>query len=574
MTCVLPLLPRARALPSAVARRAVLAAGVLVVLAGAGVFTPSAYAGQWMQVSCQNPDGSASTNQGWSTFDTSIPNYSQLTDTCPMQALIAGSPVYTGTTMGLQYTPPAGSSLAGGAVDAFLDGSSDSLDAGANGLAQIATPTSGSVVTECSSGTAECGEPSYSFSGVIGLPSNQGGNLYLIAACTGTTGYTCDENGGAGGWASVDLYWADLLLDNSSVPAASTPFSGSVLQTPAHGTADVSFTATDPGGPGVYKVIVAIDGTAVYDATPNTNGGDCHAVGTDPGSGALMFDYAQPCLQAESVDVPINTTAFTDGTHQLKVVVEDAAGNEATVLNQQVTIANATSPSALLSGSWPASPGTNPGTPPGGSAPVYTFGLDSATSALGKSVSRAYKKSAVALSGVLDTQAGVLAPGVAVSLWASPANGGAYAQVASTTTDGAGRWSLTAPKGSSRTLSVVAGSGASPTSSASVVSLNETVSPTLSLKVASLPNARLSFSGKLGISPLGSPRPIVVMQSRVDGHWQNFGSSLRVSATGAYHLVWAASPMLAGRSFAFRATTAATSLWLAGSSPAHSAVVQ
>ena len=50
-------------------------------------------------------------------------------------------------------------------------------------------------------------------------------------------------------------------------------------------------------------------------------------VGTS--SGALMFDYNQPCKRTESVDLPINTTTVTDGQHTLKVTVEDAAQNRA-----------------------------------------------------------------------------------------------------------------------------------------------------------------------------------------------------------------------------------------------------
>ena len=161
-----------------------------------------------------------------------------------------------------------------------------------------------------------------------------------------------------------------------------------------------------------------------------------------------------------------------------------------------------------------------------------------------------------------------------MSLWAAAGSSDYWQQLASTTTDGAGRWSLTAPQGSTRGLRVVAGSSASSTSSSSVVSLTETVTPTLSLKIRSLSGERLVFTGKLGISPIGSPPPIVLIEAKEDGHWQTIGQQVRVRKTGAFRLDYQTSPLLTGRSFAFRAVTAATSDWLGGRSTAHTAVVQ
>jgi hypothetical protein len=84
----------------------------------------------------------------------------------------------------------------------------------------------------------------------------------------------------------------------------------------------------------------------------------------------------------------------------------------------------------------------------------------------------------------------------------------------------------------------------------------------------------LVFTGKLGISPIGSPPPIVLIEAKEDGHWQTIGQQVRVRKTGAFRLDYQTSPLLTGRSFAFRAVTAATSDWLGGRSTAHTAVVQ
>ena len=53
-----------------------------------------------------------------------------------------------------------------------------------------------------------------------------------------------------------------------------------------------------------------------------------------------MFDYQQPCLTSEVVDVPVPTTGLPDGSHELAVTVTDAAGNSSTVLDQNITTSN------------------------------------------------------------------------------------------------------------------------------------------------------------------------------------------------------------------------------------------
>jgi hypothetical protein len=85
-------------------------------------------------------------------------------------------------------------------------------------------------------------------------------------------------------------------------------------------------------------VTVQIDGATAYQGTPDTNGGDCVALSS--GAGGLVFDHAQPCKPLASVDVPVDTRPVPDGDHELKVIVTDAAGNPATVLDQEISTLN------------------------------------------------------------------------------------------------------------------------------------------------------------------------------------------------------------------------------------------
>jgi hypothetical protein len=162
---------------------------------------------------------------------------------------------------------------------------------------------------------------------------------------------------------------------------------------------------------------------------------------------------------------------------------------------------------------------------------------------------------------------------VPVTLWAQPASGGDFSELAKTMTDGAGAWTLTAPRGSSRLLHVVAGADVTAASATSSVSVRETVTPVLSLHITTPGGARIVFTGQLAISPLGTPRPLVIIEVRGPEGWQAVGAPTRVGPHGHFRYTYASSPLTIGRSFSFRAETPATGLWQTALSPTRKAVV-
>jgi hypothetical protein len=326
----------------------------LAAMAAMAVGTTSARAGVWMQVSCVNPDGSAAPSEGWSGFSQGNPGAYAYTDArCapgePMTAILSpSSAAAVGSSEWLQYTPPAGSTLVGGTVDVNMaapgygQDSTGKIDAvGMAGLFEPAPANSPSnLFYQCVAWLANCPGHGTSdgqyYSGPVALPAGAGGDFFAEASCAaGDPGGVCDENAVHGGWALAQINAADFLL-RSNVSPQGINFSGSVLQNGARGTAHLVFTARDPGGPGVYAVTVAVDGKVRYSGTPNTNGGACVSRGTDPGSGALMFDNQQPCLRTETVDVPVSTSGLPDGPHQLSTTVYDAAGNVASVRDETI----------------------------------------------------------------------------------------------------------------------------------------------------------------------------------------------------------------------------------------------
>jgi hypothetical protein len=370
-------------------------------------------------------------------------------------------------------------------------------------------------------------------------------------------------------WARVRVSYANLLLTSGFAPTASD-FRGSLLSPEAHGTATLSFATEVAGGPGIYKVTVTIDGKPVYDATPNTNGGRCAQVGVDGFTGALVFAYQQPCPLAQTVDLRVRTTTLRDGAHELAVVVSDAAQNSQTVLRQAITVNNRTTTSSTLTSDPPEEGGADPkpGATPAAADPVYTLALDSRTIPLTRGVRNVWPRSAITLRGTLRSSAGVPVAGVGVALFAKSAFDVTPRVVAQATTDTAGRWTLRAPRGPSRTLTISYGARPDP-ASAHAISIRQIVRPTISLAVKVLGGSRLRFSGSMRIEPLGSPLPLVEIQSlQADWRWRPVvrgkGRRVRVSASGAYSVTYNGGSKVVGYSYAFRTVAYGTALFATG----------
>jgi hypothetical protein len=478
--------------------------------------------------------------------------------------LSSDAAVSVGSAETLKWSAPEASTLEGGSVDVsfYADGSGTDASGTAVAYSPEYAYNGSNVFFQCASGLPPCSPGSYDYSGVITIPPGRGGDLYISAGCGGQGGQYCDAGGSEGAWSLVRVWWANLLLENDSAPAGSG-FTGSLLEPHAHGTAELQFTASDPGT-GVYSVTLEIDGQTVFQGTPDGNSGHCVAVGSS--SGALMFDYQQPCKQSENVAIPVNTAGLSDGAHNLKVIVTDAAQNSNVVYDGTITTANRTTVSSLLSSPLSDSPGAEP---------TYEIVLDQQTAALGKSVQRSFTASGLTLSGELRNPAGVLAPGVSVSLLAQ--NGkqpaGPVVVLSRTTTNAAGEWVLKAPRGPSRLLRIVYGSSANAANVSAGVAISETVSPVLSLHVGTPGAARLVFTGHLAISPIVSPRPLITIETKAGGEWEIVGHTFRASPNGSYRYVYRSSPLTLGRRFVFRAQTPATSLWQAGQSRTIEAVV-
>jgi hypothetical protein len=159
------------------------------------------------------------------------------------------------------------------------------------------------------------------------------------AVCGGGPGtsYVCPtSNAENGNSAEVDIYAADITLEDPTVPTVSNVSGPLTSGTTLSGDASISFNASDSGGPGVYTGQIAADGNTVVNQILDTNAGACQSLG-GTSDGLRSFDEPQPCKSSLSATLPLNTSTLAPGVHSVLVTVDDASGNTATVWNGTIT---------------------------------------------------------------------------------------------------------------------------------------------------------------------------------------------------------------------------------------------
>jgi hypothetical protein len=319
------------------------AASGVAAVAGAGV----ARAGQYHVYACRTPSGGSAPADAWSGSTTGAATFAK--NTCAqggaLVAALAEEPNRTANTATATWAfgAPLGASIAGATLWRAGDVDGGTV-IGATYEFWLAGPKENEIfagcveLSRCLEGEGNFAQP-LSVDNRVAVPSaNLGTHLYLKASCEGQAEYKCnagqhDANNYA---AVVYLYAADITLEQGQGPSASNV--GGELATAAtvRGTSDVTFAASDPGA-GVYEATIAIDGKVVQTTPLDENGGRCKDVGEN---GETAFLYVQPCEQALSADVGLDTAKLSNGSHHLIVSVLDAAGNTAPVLDRTITVSN------------------------------------------------------------------------------------------------------------------------------------------------------------------------------------------------------------------------------------------
>ncbi len=535
------------------ARCALCLAGLACIL----VLSPaSAHAGTWTLLSCEQPNGQPAPTESWSASATgALGPDSGSSDSCAaggeLAALSSGEApqsAYDGPEW--VFTAPPGSTIAGGTITASLSAP--------HGQAWIGTPSgsydAADVLANCQYNLA-CGQDG-TLEGTFPITHPGGSRLYATAVCVGASegATSCPASGGID--AIVSIRSAAIELANDATPAGSD-FGGTLLGPNAQGTAELAFQATDAGGPGIYLVVMQIDGKTVYSGTPNNNEGRCVPAGTS--EGVLMFDHAQPCRTSESVDVPVNTATLPNGMHTLKVIVQDAAANTSVVYDGQIsTLQPANSSLGALPG---------PGSPPGAGAPGAStppaspagqangsVASESAHLELGqrRRVTRSFAKRALRISGrLLDAQGKPISSAI-LDVLQQVKGTPKLRVVGHARTRANGTFAVNAPNGPSRIVQVAYRAFSTDTGYAATAEITERVQAGVRLHVTPRKTGSqgtITLTGRV-LGPVPPQGVSVNLLVHYRGAWEPFRTP-RTDAAGRFTVVYEFQGAL-GR-FPFRA---------------------
>ncbi len=307
------------------------------------LFAPSfASAGTFTALTCHDPSGNAIGTRGWSVGSASG-EYIVFGDSCGSGGqgsfgLTMGpdptSNYYNGNGNSMTYSVPAGLTISSYNLQLHAFGGPCVIQDAqcANGLGQVWVNHDGQ------------SDPNYDYRNLgEGAATKTVGAGELSGVSYVNVGVSCDPGqdlsyecpGSADPEAQALVSGGSFTLLDSTVPSV-TNVSGSLI---AGGTltgeATISFTAADSGG-GVYSATVLVDGHQVAQEVPDTNDGLCVNL-APPSSPTMAFAASQPCPATENVSIPLKTTQFSAGQHQLQVVVTDAAGDHATAYDGTIT---------------------------------------------------------------------------------------------------------------------------------------------------------------------------------------------------------------------------------------------
>jgi hypothetical protein len=339
---------------------------VSVILAGL-MSAPVATAGEYHVYACRTPSGEPAPVDGWSPSGAgAYDNYEK--NTCGTggaltAALGDATPHMADVDQAMwAFSVPADERMVGATL--WRAGDTDGGEAtDATYEFLLAGPEESKIFGSCvfQFGCKGEGDPADPLSEANRVPvpaANLGSHLYVSASCEGVEHVECPAgHGDANGYAAVvDLYGAEVTLEQSAGPSAAEVRGPLASETPVEGVSDVLFNGSDPGA-GIWEVTFNVDGKVVQSTVPNENGGRCRDVG-QTADGLAAFLYLQPCPKTASMGVGLDTTLISNGEHHLIVSVLDPAGNSATVLDREIDVENGPSaaPAVPVSPTVPAKP--------------------------------------------------------------------------------------------------------------------------------------------------------------------------------------------------------------------------
>jgi len=240
-----------------------------------------------------------------------------------------------------------------------------------------------------------------------------------------------------------------------------------------------------------------------------------------------------------AVDVPVNTTKLSNGSHQLKVTLQDAAGNSSTVYAGTITVANLSSSTGTLIG--PGSPTAERGAANGMNASDQAK-LTARWNSTAKPTRTNGYGQADRIMGRLTTSTGQPISGAALDVSETPADQGAKTvQLAGVRTGPTGAWTLTLPKDiSSSTLRVAYRSHVDDTVPVATAALTLRVHAGIRLRIephVTSVGHRIVFTGVLHGVPIPPGGKQLVLEASSGGEWVEF-RTITANEKGRYRATY------------------------------------
>lgn len=352
-------------MPVLTARR--LAAGSLAVLAiaGGGLMPARAAAGTFTQILCADPVSHAGVIPDGQLPDglTNPAHHASMGQASTMARCTSGTgiPLSPGTTTS---SPNSGGALVYRAAEGLSFRSATIyrryVDTGNWSLfvhraADWASPYAAPWDERCDPGCTSLGDGG-TFSAAnrkvitAGSETTEGFSLAVLCEIPDAS-WQCAADASKG----LRLFGGTVTLSDGSSPQISGAAIGDLVEhTTLAGPEEVTVNATDAGS-GLYRVRVLLDGVERLVQPVDSNDGRCaDALPGDPDPHQFLFRV--PCRTAAGGTYQFDTTALPEGPVNLKVQVEDAAGNATTLVNHDVTVDNILAPSVTTAGTLSGAP--------------------------------------------------------------------------------------------------------------------------------------------------------------------------------------------------------------------------
>jgi hypothetical protein len=498
----------------------------VVLLASAG----SAQAGTMYVYSCHTPTGAPAGTAGWT--HTEAPSRAYASNDCasgPTGALFAQS-------FGADTFRPPVFFVAWGFLAAantrITSFSASVCPQAAGGAAHVSWPSPNHGQTEFRrfpdgasiSSTMFCHGASPFWTDPRNTVQRQGLNteqVWFVASC-----FLC-EPASVRGSIEVSSFRADVRDDHAPVV---TSVRGPLASNLSHtGTESVEFNVVDTGV-GVYRAVVEArvlgqgDWIALATSPLGQSRASCREL--DVTSHPYEFDDPQPCeLSVTGARVEFNTDSLPQGEHEVRIVVEDAAGNRTPVVTPRKFISKG--PAAVA-------------------APALTSARPS-TLRIEGAARRTLSSSAFRLRGRLTEVDGRPLSGVALKVRTRPflpkpdLATGEWTVLGQVLTNKDGLFSARIPAGASRTVEVFreAGDGLAATAAHTNVVVPARV--TAKARSARIRNGQSAvFTGQVG-GPIPPGGVLVALEVREPKRWIPVATTrrwVRTSASGRFRLAY------------------------------------